>query len=138
MKPSVVFMFGATLLSLGGGDRIEIAQSNPEFRDSLVRHIVLVDLKSKVPNSQIEELFETGEVQLAKIPGVVTVDFGRKARGDRPVHISDYDIAVYMEFESLEDLDRYQSHPIHQEFLKDNQHLWNGLQVLDFYGNPSL
>ncbi|MGC9505544.1 Dabb family protein [Baaleninema sp.] len=142
MNASAVVLLGAALLSFDGGFGVNLAQGNPSsdetLDNTLIRHIVLVDLKSNLSDSDVEEFLEVAEVQLGKIPGVLTVDFGRQARGDRSVHIADYDIAVYMEFESLEALDRYQSHPVHQQFLQQNQHLWNGIRVLDFFGSYNL
>lgn len=43
-----------------------------------------------------------------------------------------FSVAYYTTFESLEDHEIYQKHPIHLKFVEDCQHLWNKVQVYDY------
>ncbi|MBP0000617.1 MAG: Dabb family protein [Cyanobacteria bacterium SID2] len=129
-----ILLTGLTLGSFSVSLPVSREVQRRHANSSIVRHIVLVDLKPEVSQAEIDELVEVGLYQLQKIPGVLTLEFGETARDDRPVHIGDYDLAIYMEFENLADLDRYRSHPVHEDFVADYQHLWDGIRVLDFYG----
>ena len=67
-----------------------------------VHHVVLVKLKDGVTPQQVEEMITVGKALLSKIPGVLEVSFGKRAREDRPVHIKDYDLAIYVRWENNE------------------------------------
>jgi hypothetical protein len=67
-----------------------------------IYHIVLIDLLDTTSREEIDALIADGKVSIAAIPGILAVDIGFKARDDRPVHIRDYDLAVYVQLASLE------------------------------------
>ena len=100
-----------------------------------VHHIVLLDLKDDVTPEQIEEMITVGEALLSDIPGVLEVSMNTKAREDRDVHIKDYDVALYVKWETNETGDVYAPHVLHQTFLKLYKSLFAGVKVIDFYGN---
>jgi hypothetical protein len=100
-----------------------------------VHHVVLLNLKDGVTPKQIEEMFIVGKALLSKIPGVLEVSFGKKAREDRPVHIKDYDLAIYVKWENIETGNVYLPHILHQTFPKLYGPLFTRMRIIDFYGN---
>ena len=100
-----------------------------------VHHVVLFDLKDGVTSEEIEELITVGEALLAGIPGVLEVSINKKAREDRAAHIKDYDIALYVLWESNGTGSVYAPHILHQAFLKLYRPMIASVKVIDFYGN---
>ena len=100
-----------------------------------VHHVVLLDLKDDVTPKQVEELITVGEALISKIPGVLEVSIGKKAREDRAFHIKDYDVVLCVKWENIETGKVYGPHILHQSFLKLYKQLFAGLKIIDFYGN---
>ena len=100
-----------------------------------VHHVVLINLKDGVTPKQVEEMITVGKALLSKIPGVLEVSFGKKAREDRPVHIKDYDLAIYVKWENNGTGNVYGPHILHQTLLKLYGPLFAGMRIIDFYGN---
>ena len=100
-----------------------------------VYHVVLLDLKEDVTPEQVEEMITVCKALLSQIPGVLEVSIGKKAREDRPIHIKDYDVGLYVKWEKLETGNVYGPHILHQSFLKLYKPLLAGVKVIDFYGN---
>ena len=100
-----------------------------------VHHVVLCNLKDGVTPKQVEEMITVGKALLSKIPGVLEVSFGKKAREDRPIHIKDYDLAIYVKWENNETGNIYGPHILHQTLLKLYGPLVAGWRIIDFYGN---
>ena len=101
-----------------------------------LHHIVLFDLKETISAEDKAKIVMAGETLLSAIPGVVEVQLGDKARENREVHIKNYDLALYVQFESNADLDVYSPHENHQEFIKIVSPMLgeDGFKVIDFYG----
>lgn len=100
-----------------------------------VHHVVLLNLKDGVTPNQVEEMITVTKALLSKIPGVLEVSVGKKAREDRPVHIKDYDCAIYVKWETNETGNVYGPHILHQSLLKLYGPLFTRLRIIDFYGN---
>jgi Stress responsive A/B Barrel Domain len=100
-----------------------------------VHHVVLLNLKDGATPQQVEEMITVGKALLSKIPGVLEVSFGKKAREDRPVHIKDYDYAIYVKWENNGTGNVYGPHILHQTLLKLYGPLFTRLRIIDFYGN---
>lgn len=100
-----------------------------------VHHVVLLNLKDGVTPQQVEEMTTVGKALLSKIPGVLEVSFGKKAREDRPIHIKDYDFAIYVKWENNETGNVYGPHILHQTLLKLYGPLFPRMRIIDFYGN---
>ena len=100
-----------------------------------VHHVVLIDLKDDVTPEQVEELITVGEALISHIPGVLEVSINKKARDDRDIHIKDYDLVLYVKWESLETGKVYGPHILHQSFLKLYGPLVASLKIIDAYGN---
>jgi len=76
--------------------------------------------------------FAAGLARLTTIPEVVTAYFGRpEATPKRAVVDDSYAWALVEVFTDLAAHDRYQEHPIHQEFLRDFSGSWQRVQVYD-------
>ena len=100
-----------------------------------VHHVVLVNLKDGVSPEQVAEMSTVGKALLSKIPGVLEVSFGKKAREDRDVHIKDYDLAIDVKWENNQAGNVYLPHVLHQTFLKLYGPLLSRTRIIDFYGN---
>lgn len=100
-----------------------------------VHHVVLFDLKDDVTSEQVEEMITVGKALLSQIPGVLEVSFGKKALDDRPIHVKDYDLGLYVKWETLECGKVYGPHILHQTLLKLYKARWEGLKIIDFYGD---
>ena len=100
-----------------------------------VHHVVLLNLKDGVTPQQVEEMITVSKTLLSKIPGVLEVSFGKKAREDRHVHIKDYDLGIYVKWENNETGNVFGPHILHQTVLKLYGPLFAGMRIIDFYGN---
>ena len=99
-----------------------------------LHHIVLFELATTTTTVDTQAIIDDGIGLLGKIPGVLSVDLGLKAREDREVHIKTYQLGLYVHLESNETLDVYSPHPNHQEFLARHKTKWTKVQVVDFCG----
>lgn len=101
-----------------------------------INHVVLLDLKEATSTKDKIKIVKAGKALLSKIPGVLEVQLGNKAREERKVHIKNYDLALYVKFESSADLDVYGPHENHREFIKIIRPMLeeDGIKVIDFYG----
>jgi hypothetical protein len=76
--------------------------------------------------------FEQGLERLTTIPDIQTARFGRPASTPKRPAIDDsYAWALIETFADIEAHDRYQAHPIHQEFLAEFASSWDRVQVYD-------
>lgn len=76
--------------------------------------------------------FPAGLARLATIPEVQTAYFGRpEETPPRAVVDASYAWALIETFADIEAHDRYQAHPIHDEFLKEFAASWQRVQVYD-------
>ncbi|HYA88069.1 MAG TPA: Dabb family protein [Nitrospirota bacterium] len=81
----------------------------------MLKRVVVIKFKKDVPESEIAGI----EKGLAGLPGAIPeiagdFRFGRDVlRSERS-----YDFALVTEFENIEAIQRYRSHPAHQEVLK--------------------
>jgi hypothetical protein len=76
--------------------------------------------------------FELGLAKLVTIPDIETAHFGRpEATPKRSVIEDSYSWALIATFADLAAHDRYQSHPIHSEFLGEFAASWEKVRVYD-------
>jgi hypothetical protein len=99
-----------------------------------VHHIVLIELKPTATEADIKQITADAYDLLGQIPGVVDVEVGLKARDNLPIHISDYDLALYLRMAQESDLDVFGPHPLHIEFRNRSAPKWQKIEVLDFFG----
>ncbi|MDD4609918.1 MAG: Dabb family protein [Bacteroidaceae bacterium] len=78
----------------------------------MVKHIVLFKLKKEIAESHRLEAMNKFKEAIEALPSVM--DFIRKVEVGFNCNDSEvYDIALYSEFDSLEDVKRYATHPQH-------------------------
>ena len=101
-----------------------------------VIHVVLLQFKADVTPQQRQALIRNSLQRLVAIPGVMAVEAGMKVRADRPVHFKDYDVGILVRLSSVEALDAYGPHPLHQAFVAEHMPLIARMQVIDFASEP--
>ena len=76
--------------------------------------------------------FEQGLLALTRIPDIKTAHFGRPEATPKRASVDDsYAWALFAIFADVEAHDRYQTHSIHEEFLREFAPLWAKVQVYD-------
>ncbi|MGL5434431.1 MAG: Dabb family protein [Lachnospiraceae bacterium] len=83
----------------------------------MLRHIVMFKLSESITpeerKAQLQEAFDLTKDFKADIPTLV--DFQLVTNSDQ-APVSNYDIALICDFDSIEGLDQYQEHPTHLKF----------------------
>ena len=69
--------------------------------------------------------------KLSKVKSIRTFHIGQHAGTTRSVIEKSYSISWMLTFDSLETEEEYQTDPIHLNFVKENQHLWEKVVVYD-------
>ena len=92
--------------------------SNNEPIKQRVNHVVLCWLKDSGNIEQRQKIIETS-LKFSKIPGVLDVRAGEALKSDRLIVDSSYDVAIYMTYESVEDMNSYLIHPDHKKAVKE-------------------
>jgi hypothetical protein len=87
----------------------------------------------KNPGSQKDrEQLIAGLKTLKQVPSVKALHIGLPATTEkRDVVDNSFDVSELMFFDDLEGQSAYQSHPIHQAFVKNCSHLWDRVAVKD-------
>jgi hypothetical protein len=108
------------------------AQATSEISPTpAVIHSVFFWLKNPDSTEDRKALIK-GLNSLRAIPEIQALHVGIPASTtSRDVIDSSYQVSELMFFNSVEDQNSYQSHPIHQQFVKDYAHLWRKVIVYD-------
>ena len=94
-------------------------------------HHVLFWLKNPASQNDKEQLIK-GLESLRKIETVKKLFIGVPASTEqRDVIDNSYHVSELMFFDDLEGQEIYQQHPVHQQFIKENLHLWEKVVVYD-------
>ena len=94
-------------------------------------HHVFFWLKN-IGSESDRKLLATGIQTLNQIEEVKDLHIGFPASTEkRDVVDNSYDVCELIFFDSTEDQNTYQTHPIHQEFIKNYGHLWSRVVVYD-------
>jgi hypothetical protein len=131
MKTSALVLSAALLLSLtlGGCSKVLYA---PMYQTGTVSHVVVCYLKNKGNETERQRLIKAAR-DIRKIPGIYDIAVGTVLPSDRPVVVSDYDVAFVFTFRDKAALQAYEAHPDHvkavNEILKP---LTSKLVVYDF------
>lgn len=75
--------------------------------------------------------FEDGVSELGKIEAIQVFNLGKPASTNRPVIDRSYSYCELTVFNSKEDHDIYQEHPIHLKFVEECKHLWEKVVIFD-------
>ncbi len=83
----------------------------------MIRHIVMFTIKEyaegKTKEENLQEILSRLQGFENQIPVLRKFDV---VINDQKADQSNYDFALICDFDNLEDLDRYQTHPVHKEF----------------------
>jgi hypothetical protein len=93
-------------------------------------HHVYFWLKNPNSTEDLEKLV-AGLVELSKIPAIQSYHIGKPAATDRAVIDTSYSISWLNVFQTAEDQENYQHHPIHLAFVENCSPLWVKVQVYD-------
>jgi len=97
-------------------------------RTALIGHVVFVELND---SSEYDELLADSDSMLATIESVRTYSAGKHIDTGRSSVLNDYDLAIYLGFESVDDLAAYVADEQHVAFVN----LWKPkLKALRVYG----
>ena len=93
-------------------------------------HQVYFWLKNQDSKEDYNRLLE-GLQSLRHIEPKILLHIGIPAGTTRDVIDQSYHFSELFLFETPEDQEAYQAHPIHQQFIKDCSHLWEKVVVYD-------
>ncbi|HVM87481.1 MAG TPA: Dabb family protein [Puia sp.] len=72
-----------------------------------------------------------GLKKLSKVETIRQFHIGGPAGTSRDVIDGSYSVSWMLIFDSLEDEEIYQPHPLHKKFIEECSHLWNKVVVYD-------
>ena len=99
--------------------------------DPMLVHSVYFFLKETVSDTEKPEFGKSVEA-LATIESVHAFFLGTPAATpDRPIIEKGYAFGMTILFQSMEDHNIYQDHPIHQAFIRNNKRLWEKVVIYD-------
>jgi len=95
-----------------------------------ISHLVFIKLQNP---ADAEELIRDCDTLLAPIPGLETYACGRHFETGRGASVdSDYDVGLYLGFDSEGDYTRYVEHPNHVAGVNKWRPRWQWIRVVDF------
>lgn len=90
----------------------------PMYQSGTVTHVVVLTLKNHGNTADRAKLVAAAR-ELRKIRGVYDVEVGNSLRSDRPVVVSDYDVAMVVTLQDEAAMQRYLVDPIHVKMMKE-------------------
>ena len=131
MKKSNRRKFIATAAGLAGTVSVSAALNAGQAANKVLVHHAIFWLKNPNSTEDRDKLLE-GIRTLAKIETVKEIHVGALASTEkRPVVDTSWQVSELMFFSDLAGQATYQSHPIHQDFVKNYSHLWEKVVVYD-------
>lgn len=117
---------------LASTDALSAAQrSHDHTSKKQIIHHVLFWLKNPKSEQDLQALI-TGLEKLRTIDVVKKLHIGVPASTEiRPVIDNSYSLSEIMFFDTVEDQNTYQKHPLHLKFVEDCSHLWEKVIVYD-------
>jgi hypothetical protein len=107
-------------------------------KDRQLAHIVFFKLKDNSTAAH-KKLVAACQKYLSGHDGEVYFSVGTRAEElKREVNDQNFDVALHIIFDSKAAHDKYQDHPRHHEFIKENKDNWAGVRVFDSYLAPSV
>lgn len=108
-------------------------QAHKSSQSQWLAHNVYFSLKDNSPQAK-ERLVEACHKYLSGHDGTLFFAAGTLAEDlNRPVNDRDFDVALHIIFKDKAAHDRYQEHPRHLQFIKENQDNWKKVRVFDSY-----
>ena len=120
---------GSALVSLFVVPKNLLAKNDP-IKNVLLHHVFFW---MKNTNSQEDrQQFEKAIAELLKVETIRQSHFGKPAATEsRDVVDHSYSYSMLLIFNSKEEQDSYQVHPLHKKFVEENNHLWERVVVYD-------
>jgi len=101
-----------------------------------VLHSVYFALKDQSEEAR-KRLVDACKKYLSDHPGAKSFSAGvRAADLDRSVNDTDFDVALYLQFETKAAYDKYQTAEKHLKFIEENRDNWKNVRVFDAYVAP--
>lgn len=97
-------------------------------RPARISHVVFFELEEA---GDRDALIADCEAKLSAIPGVVSFAAGRHLDVGRASVLSDYDVGLYIGFETEADYAAYVTHPLHVELVEAWKDRTLGMRVFD-------
>jgi hypothetical protein len=94
-----------------------------------LQHIVLVDLED---NADIPRMRAESDRLLPTIPTVKGYVCGTHVETGRANVAHDYDLAIVVQFDSVEDYRVFLEHPVHQQLVREWRSKWRRSYIVDF------
>ncbi|WP_225919728.1 Dabb family protein [Actomonas aquatica] len=122
---------GAMFAVGANGQTATTSSTMSKLQDTFLVHHVFFWLKNPDSKEDLNALLD-GIRALAEIPGVKGLHVGVPADTEkREVVENSYSASEILLFDSLEAQATYQSHPLHQKFIDENEHRWAKVMVFD-------
>ncbi|MGJ8637318.1 MAG: Dabb family protein [Phycisphaerales bacterium] len=133
---SALFIVLTITLTACSGSRRGSSQNFGSIAPAPARigHIVFVELKNQ---NDFHELLKDADWMLGTIPTVSTFAAGRHLDTGRSSVRADYDLAIYLGFESEHDLAIYVAHSQHIDFVNKWKPRLSALRVYDMLDWPT-
>ena len=97
----------------------------------MLAHIVFFKLKDR-SEARIADLIAASKKYLNPHAGVVFFAVGARNRDlARPVNDAEFDVALHVIFADRAAHDVYQEHPLHKQFIAEQQGHWEKVRVFD-------
>jgi hypothetical protein len=90
----------------------------PMYQTGSISHVVVCTLKNHGNQADRMKLIEATR-ELRKIAGVYDIEVGTVLPSDRPVVVSDYDVALVVFFRDESYMKKYLTDPIHLKLVKE-------------------
>ncbi len=94
-----------------------------------LQHIVLVDLED---DADIPRMRAESDRMLPTIPTVKGYVCGTHVETGRANVAHDYDLAIVVQFDSVEDYRAFLEHPVHQQLVREWRSKWRRSYIVDF------
>jgi len=112
---------------------VSIMTADAHADDPQVGHMVFFKLKENSAKSK-QALVDACNKYLSKHDGVAYYSAGILADDlKREVNVRDFDVALHLVFKNKAAHDKYQTHPRHEQFIKENKDNWANVRVFDSY-----
>lgn len=113
-----------------------IVASEPPIGNVLLHHVFF--WLKEPENPEARKQFETAVKKLFSIEQVGLHHLGIPASTEkREVVDHSYSYSMLLSFEGTKEQNAYQVHPVHQQFVAENSHLWSKVVVYDSIDLPS-
>ncbi len=99
----------------------------------MLAHMVYFRLKDR-GEAAVEQMVAACQKYLHGHPGTQFFAVGTLVPDlQRPVNVTDFDVALHVVFDGRSAHDAYQTHPRHIQFIDENKANWEQVRVFDSY-----